>query len=98
MNPPGRRRRRLRLSLLTLPLILLGLAPAPAIAQASDAPDSFSAQAAGTGMLIEISAPAALPLDVVAGVGRAGVAGISERIAVDQQREIDTMRQILAAL
>lgn len=73
MRPPGRRRRRLRLSLLTLPLILLGLAPTPAIAQASDAPDSFSAQAAGTGMLIEISAPAALPLDVLAGVAYAQV-------------------------
>lgn len=52
---------------------MMSLAPAPAVAQTAEAPDSFSAQAAGTGMLIEISAPAALPLDVVAGIAYAQV-------------------------
>lgn len=73
MSTANRRRRRVRRALFALPLIVMGLAPTPAIAQATEAPDSFSAQAAGTGMLIEISAPAALPLDVVAGVAYAQV-------------------------
>jgi hypothetical protein len=49
------------------------VAPVPAGAQAAAAPDSFSIDTAATGMLIEVSAPAALPLDVLAGVAYAQV-------------------------
>jgi hypothetical protein len=55
-------------------LVAVGaVAPVPAGAQAADAPDSFSIDTAATGMLIEVSAPAALPLDVLAGVAYAQV-------------------------
>ena len=73
MTPFSRRRRRVRWTLLTFPLLMMSLVPSPAVAQTAEAPDSFSTQAAGTGMLIEISAPAALPLDVVAGLAYAQV-------------------------
>lgn len=42
-------------------------------AQVSAIPDSFNAQLAGSGLLIEVSAPAALPLDVLAGIAYAQV-------------------------
>ena len=49
------------------------VAPGPAVAQSAEAPDSFSTNVAGTGMLIEVSAPAALPLDVLVGIAYAQV-------------------------
>ncbi|HET7718972.1 MAG TPA: hypothetical protein VFK43_03320, partial [Acidimicrobiales bacterium] len=55
-------------------LVTLGAtAPVPAGAQVASAPDSFSIEAAATGMLIEVSAPAALPLDVLAGLSYAQI-------------------------
>ncbi|MDY7106008.1 MAG: hypothetical protein S0880_32885 [Actinomycetota bacterium] len=45
--------------------------PVPARAQTAAAPDSFSINAAATGVLIEVSAPAVLPLDVQAGLSYA---------------------------
>lgn len=47
--------------------------PAPVQAQVASAPDSFSINTAATGLLMEISAPAALPLDVQAGLAYAQV-------------------------
>src|SRR5690606_35608420 len=52
---------------------LAAVQPVPAQAQVATAPDSFSIDTAATGLLIEVSAPAALPLDVVAGVSYAQV-------------------------
>lgn len=54
----------------TLGILMTTIAPAPGGAQAlgSSAPDSFNVDIAATPLLIEISAPAALPLDVLAGV------------------------------
>jgi hypothetical protein len=49
------------------------VAPVPAAAQAAAVPDSFSIDTAAIGMLIEVSAPAALPLDVLAGLSYAQV-------------------------
>lgn len=73
MSSSHRSRHRLRMWLMALPLVVMALAPTTAVAQTPSAPDSFSTQVAGTGMLIEISAPAALPLDVLAGVAYAQV-------------------------
>lgn len=47
--------------------------PVPAGAQVTRAPDSFSIRTAATGVLIEISAPAVLPLDVMSGLSYAQV-------------------------
>ncbi len=57
-------------ALATLGILVTTLTPAPGEAQAtgSGAPDSFNVDIAATPLLIEISAPAALPLDVLAGV------------------------------
>jgi len=67
-------RPRLRHRLGIAALVTLGaVAPVPAGAQVASAPDSFSIDAAATGMLIEVSAPAALPLDVLAGLSYAQV-------------------------
>lgn len=52
---------------------LAAVQPVPAQAQTATAPDSFAIDTAATGLLIEVSAPAALPLDVVAGVSYAQV-------------------------
>lgn len=73
MNKPVSRPSRGRRLVLVMPLIVASLFPTPARAQTADAPDSFSVSAAGTGMLVELSAPAALPLDVVAGIAYAQV-------------------------
>ncbi len=55
-------------------LVAVGaVAPVPAAAQVDDAPDSFSINTAAIGMLIEVSAPAVLPLDVLAGLSYAQV-------------------------
>ena len=67
------RRHRWRRSILASSLIAMSVMPVPASAQTVEAPDSYSVQAAGTGLLIEVSAPAALPLDVVAGIAYAQV-------------------------
>jgi hypothetical protein len=65
---------RLRHRLAIAAFVTLGaVAPVPAGAQVASAPDSFSIEAAATGMLIEVSAPAALPLDVLAGLAYAQV-------------------------
>ena len=64
---------RLRYRIAMAALVAVGVvAPVPAGAQAA-APDSFSIDTAATGMLIEVSAPAALPLDVLAGLAYAQV-------------------------
>lgn len=69
-----RRPLRLRCRIAVAALVAVGaVAPVPAAAQATSAPDSFSIDTAATGMLIEVSAPAALPLDVLAGVAYAQV-------------------------
>ncbi len=54
-------------------LVVVALAPVSAQAQTSGAPDSFSVNLAATGMLIEVSAPAVLPLDLLAGLSYAQV-------------------------
>ncbi|MFP5580094.1 MAG: hypothetical protein ACLGIZ_17930 [Acidimicrobiia bacterium] len=65
---------RLRHRIALAALVAVGaVAPVPAGAQAAAAPDSFSIDTAATGMLIEVSAPAALPLDVLAGLAYAQV-------------------------
>lgn len=69
-------RRRLTLSRRLAVAALVTVAavwPVPAEAQVAAAPDSFSINTAATGVLIEISAPAALPLDVQAGLSYAQV-------------------------
>lgn len=65
-------RLRYRMAVATL-VAVVGVAPVPAGAQVAAAPDSFSIDTAATGMLIEVSAPAALPLDVSAGLAYAQV-------------------------
>ena len=47
--------------------------PIPAGAQVTPAPDSFSIRTSATGVLIEVSAPAVLPLDVLSGLSYAQV-------------------------
>lgn len=65
---------RLRHRIAVASLVAVGaVSPVPAAAQAANAPDSFSINIAATGMLIEVSAPAVLPLDVLAGVAYAQV-------------------------
>lgn len=72
-SAPSSRSKR-RTALLAAPLLLLlALVPSPVLAQEAQAPDSFSVNVAGTGMLVEISAPAALPLDVLVGISYAQV-------------------------
>lgn len=69
-----RRPIRLRYRIALAAVVAVGaVAPVPAGAQTADAPDSFSIDTAATGMLIEVSAPAALPLDVLAGLSYAQV-------------------------
>lgn len=58
---------------LAIAVSLVAVQPVPAQAQVATAPDSFAIDTAATGLLIEVSAPAALPLDVVAGVSYAQV-------------------------
>lgn len=58
---------------LAVVVVLAGVQPVPAQAQAATSPDSFAIDTAATGMLIEVSAPAALPLDVLAGLSYAQV-------------------------
>ncbi len=71
MNAPSRRHRRvIAVGALSA---LVGLMPSAARAQTAAAPDSFSIDVAATGALIEVSAPAALPLDVLAGLSYAQV-------------------------
>lgn len=65
---------RLRYRIAVAAFVAVGaVAPAPAAAQATAVPDSFSIDTAAIGMLIEVSAPAALPLDVLAGLSYAQV-------------------------
>jgi|GEM_PF-4653990 len=65
---------RLRHRITVAALVAVGaVAPVPADAQVAAAPDSFNINTAATGMVIEVSAPAALPLDVLAGVAYAQV-------------------------
>lgn len=65
---------RLRHRIAVASLVAVGaVSPVPAAAQVDDAPDSFSINTAATGMLIEVSAPAVLPLDVLAGLSYAQV-------------------------
>lgn len=71
MNSHRVRSRRRRL--LAAVAILLVAANTPARAQERAAPDSFSATIAATGGLIEISAPAVAPLDVLAGISHAQI-------------------------
>ena len=70
-------RLRLRIAVATL-LAVAAVAPVPAAAQVAAAPDSFNIRAAATGLLIEVSAPAVLPLDVLAGLSYAQV-GVSSQ-------------------
>ncbi|HET7718721.1 MAG TPA: hypothetical protein VFK43_02055, partial [Acidimicrobiales bacterium] len=65
----GRRHR----FVLAAAVVLAAVRPVPALAQTTDAPDSFAIDTAATGLLIEVSAPAALPLDVLAGLSYAQV-------------------------
>lgn len=65
---------RLRYRIAMAAFVAVGsVAPVPAAAQSAAVPDSFSIDTAATGMLIEVSAPAALPLDVLAGLAYAQV-------------------------
>lgn len=73
MNQPPSGPSRARRILVVVMLLHVSLFPTSAQAQSAEAPDSFSATAAGTGLLVELSAPAALPLDVVAGIAYAQV-------------------------
>ena len=73
-RPRPRPRPRPRHRIAAATLVAVGaVAPVPAAAQVATAPDSFSINTAATGMLIEVSAPAVLPLDVLAGLSYAQV-------------------------
>jgi len=74
-RPPLRLRHRIAVAV----LVAIGaVAPVPAAAQVAAAPDSYNIRSAATGMVIEVSAPAALPLDVLAGLSYAQV-GVSSQ-------------------
>lgn len=73
MNPDGVRSHRRPLLAVSLLVVAAAAFVPPVRAQESGAPDSFSVNIAATGALIEVSAPAAVPLDVLAGIAHAQV-------------------------